>query len=161
MLVRLVGGGGLDMSAGNMTISVDGLALIPAQIPTSATPVGGETWVVIAPGPKPNGCYDLSVALTTPAGMSAAERQSLCWNDDETREFDRVLAIDQTNSMLRDGSTGVANDAKMQAARAAGKFFVDLSNPIDKIGVSVSSDAIKTGTALSPIRMNLQNQSSH
>jgi hypothetical protein len=135
VLVRLLGGGGLDMSAGNMTISVDGVALTPAQIPTSATQVGGETWVVIAPGPKPNGCYDLSVALTTPAGMSAAEPQSLCWDDDETREFDRVLAIDQTNSMLRDGSTGVANDEKMQAARAAAKFFVDLSNPIDQIGV--------------------------
>ena len=135
VLVRLLGGGGLDMSAGNITISVDGVALTPAQIPTTATQVGGETWVVIAPGPKPNGCYDLSVALTTPAGMSAAEPQSLCWDDDETREFDRVLAIDQTNSMLRDGSTGVANDEKMQAARAAAKFFVDLSNPIDMIGV--------------------------
>jgi hypothetical protein len=37
--------------------------------------------------------------------------------------------------MLRDSSTGVANDEKMQAARAAAKFFVDLSNAIDKIGV--------------------------
>ena len=135
VLVRLLGGGGLDMSAGNITISVDGVALTPAQIPTAATQVGGETWVIISPGPKPNGCYDLSVALTSPAGMTAAEPQSLCWDDDETREFDRVLAIDQTNSMLRDGSTGVANDEKMRAARAAGKFFVDLSNAIDKIGV--------------------------
>jgi hypothetical protein len=135
VLVRLLGGGGLDMSAGNITISVDGVALTPAQIPTAAAQVSGETWVIISPGPKPNGCHDLSVSLTTPAGMSAAEPQSLCWNDDETREFDRVLAIDQTNSMLRDGSTGVANDEKMQAARAAGRFFVDLSNAIDKIGV--------------------------
>jgi len=135
VLVRLLGGGGLDMSASNITIFVDGVALTPAQIPTAATQVGGETWVIIAPGPKPPGCHDLSVTLTTPAGMSAAEPQSLCWDDDETREFDRVLAIDQTNSMLRDGSTGVASDAKMQAARAAAKFFVDLSNPIDKIGV--------------------------
>ena len=46
-----------------------------------------------------------------------------------------MLAIDQTQSMLRDGSTGLASDAKMQAARAAAKFFVDLSNAIDKIGV--------------------------
>ena len=135
VLVRLLGGGGLDMSAGNITISVDGVALTPAQIPTAAAQVGGETWIIISPGPKPNGCYDLSVALTTPAGMNAAEPQSLCWNDDESREFDRVLAIDQTNSMLRDGSTGVENDEKMQAARAAAKFFVDLSNAIDKIGV--------------------------
>lgn len=135
VLVRLLGGGGLDMSAGNMTISVAGVALTPLQIPTAATQVGGETWVIISPGPKPNGCYDLSVALTSPAGITAAEPQSLCWDDDETREFDRVLAIDQTNSMLRDGSTGVANDEKMRAARAAGKFFVDLSNAIDKIGV--------------------------
>ena len=135
VLVRLLGGGGLDMSAGNINILVDGVALTPAQIPTAPVQVGGETWVIISPGPKPNGCHDLSVTLTTPAGMSAAEPQSLCWNDDESREFDRVLAIDQTNSMLRDGSTGVANDEKMQAARAAAKLFVDLSNPIDKIGV--------------------------
>ncbi len=135
VLVRLLGGGGLDMSAGNMTILVDGVALTSTQIPTPAAQVGGETWVIIAPGPKPPGCHDLSVTLTTPAGMSAAEPQSLCWDDDETREFDRVLAIDQTNSMLFDGSTGLSNDAKMQAARAAAKFFVDLSNPIDKIGV--------------------------
>jgi hypothetical protein len=135
VLVRLVGGNGLELSPANLTVSVAGVPLTSAQIPTPATQVGGETWIIIAPGPKVSGCYDLSVALTTPAGVSAAEPQSLCWDDDETRAFDRVLAIDQTNSMLRDGSTGLASDAKMEAARAAAKFFVDLSNPIDKIGV--------------------------
>ncbi|HXI12106.1 MAG TPA: choice-of-anchor X domain-containing protein [Thermoanaerobaculia bacterium] len=135
VLVRLLGGGGLDLSPGNLTISVDGTPLTAAQIPTPAALVGGETWVVIAPGTKANGCYDLTVSLTTPAGVSAAEPQSLCWADDETRDFDRVLAIDQTNSMLRDGSTGLASPAKMEAALAAAKFFVDLSNPNDKIGV--------------------------
>jgi hypothetical protein len=135
VLVRLVGGGGLDLSPGNLTMFVDGVALTPAQIPTAAAQVGGETWIVIAPGPKPNGNYDLSVSLTTPSGVSATESQSLHYADDETREFDRVLAIDQTNSMLRDGGTGVASPAKMEAALAAAKFFVDLSNPIDKIGV--------------------------
>lgn len=135
VLVRLVGGSGLDLSPGNMTISVDGVALTPAQIPTPAAQVGGETWVIIAPGPKPNGCYDLAVALTAPAGVSAAEPLSLCWEDNEARDFDRVLAIDQTQSMHYDGRTGLASTAKMDAARAAGKFFVDLSNPNDKIGV--------------------------
>jgi hypothetical protein len=135
VLVRLFGGSGLDLSPGNLTLSVAGTPLTPAQIATPATQVGGETWVVIAPGPKPNGCYDLSVSLTTPAGMSAAQPQSLCWEDDEARDFDRVLAIDQTNSMNYDGRTGVASPAKMEAARAAAKFFVDLSNPNDKIGV--------------------------
>ncbi len=135
VLVRLVGGGGLDLSPGNMTISVAGTPLTPAQIPTPAAQVAGETWVVISPGPKPDGCYDLSVSLTTPAGISAAEPQSLCYADDEARDFDRVLAIDQTNSMLFDGRTGLASPAKMEAARAAAKFFVDLSNPNDKIGI--------------------------
>lgn len=95
VLVRLLGGGGLDMSAGNMTLSVAGTALTPAQIPTPAAQVSGETCVVIAPGPRPDGCYELSVSLTTPAGTSAAEPQSLCYANDELRAFDRVLAIDQ------------------------------------------------------------------
>ncbi len=135
VLVRLIGGGGLDMSPGNMTISVAGTALTAAQIPTPATQVGGETWVIISPGPKVDGCYDLSVSLTIPAGVSATEPQSLCYADDEARDFDRVLAIDQTNSMLFDGRTNLASTAKMDAARAAAKFFVDLSNPNDQIGV--------------------------
>lgn len=135
VLVRLVGGGGLDLSAGNMTISVAGTPLTPAQIPTPASQVGGETWIVIAPGPKADGCYDLSVTLTTPAGVGDTQPQSLCYSDDETHVFDRVLAVDQTNSMNFDGRTNVASTAKMDAARAAAKFFVDLSNPLDQIGI--------------------------
>jgi len=135
VLVRMVGGGGLDMSAANMTISVAGVPLTPAQIPTPAAQVSGETWVIIAPGPRPDGCYDLTVTLTTPAGLSAAQPQSLCYSNVETHVFDRVLAIDKTNSMYFDGRTGLASTAKMEAARAAAKFFVDLSNPQDKIGV--------------------------
>lgn len=135
VLVRVVAGGGLDVSPSNLTVAVAGVALTPAQIPTAAAQVGGETWIVIAPGAKPNGCYDLTVSLTTPAGISAAQPQSLCYNDADTHVFDRLLAIDQTNSMNFDGSTGVASTAKMDAARAAGKFFVDLSNPSDQIGV--------------------------
>jgi hypothetical protein len=135
VLVRLFGGGGLDLSPGNMTISVAGTSLTAVQIPTPATQVGGETWVIIAPGPKPDGCYELSVSLTTPVGVSAAEPQSLCYSDTGTHAFDRVLAIDQTNSMNYDGRTGLASTAKMDAAKAAAKFFVDLSNPVDRIGV--------------------------
>jgi hypothetical protein len=134
VLVRLYGAG-LDLSPGNLTLSVAGTPLTPAQIPTPATQVGAETWVVIAPGPKANGCYDLIATLTAPAGVSAAQTQSLCWADDESRDFDRVLAIDQTNSMNYDGTTGLHSTAKMDAARAAAKFFVDLCNPNDKIGV--------------------------
>lgn len=152
VLVRLVAGGGLDVSPGNLTISVAGTALTTAQIPTPATQVGGETWVVIAPGPKANGCYDLSVSLTTPAGVSAAEPQSLCYADDEARDFDRVLAIDQTNSMLYDGQTGLSSPAKMDAARAAAKFFVDLSNSNDQIGVISFQrrDQDENGTIVDP-----------
>jgi hypothetical protein len=152
ILVRLLGGGGLDLSPGNLTISVDGTALTAAQIPTPAAQVGGETWVVIAPGPKVNGCYELSVSLTTPAGVSAAEPQSLCWEDADARDFDRVLAIDQTNSMHYDGSTGLFSTAKMEAARAAAKFFVDLSNPNDQIGVISFQrrDQNENGTIVDP-----------
>lgn len=152
VLVRLVAGGGLDLSPGNLTISVAGIPLTPAQIPTAAAQVGGETWVIIAPGPKPNGCYDLSVSLTTPAGVSADQSQSLCYADDESREFDRVLAVDQTNSMLWDGNTALASPAKMEAARAAARFFVDLSNPIDRIGVISFQrrDQDENGTIVEP-----------
>ncbi len=135
VLVRLFAGGGLDASAGNLTLSIDGTPLTPAQIPTPATQVGAETWVVIAPGPRPNGCHDLQATLATPAGITAVETQSLCWADADARSFDRVLAIDQTNSMNYDGRTGLSSPAKMEAAKAAAKFFVDLSNPQDQIGV--------------------------
>lgn len=134
VLVRLFSGGGFDMSPANLTVTVDGMDLTPAQIPTAAEQVGGETWVVIAPGPKADGCYDLAVSLTTPAGVSDIETSSLCYADDEARDFDRVLAIDQTNSMLYDGTTGLSSTAKMDAARAAGQFFVDLSNSNDQLG---------------------------
>lgn len=131
----LLFGGGLDLSPGNLTLAIDGTPLTPVQIPTPATQVGAETWVVIAPGPKPDGCHDLTATLTTPAGVTASQSQSLCWADDESRDFDRVLAIDQTNSMNFDGRTNLHSTAKMDAARAGAKFFVDLSNPNDKIGV--------------------------
>ncbi|HWR77488.1 MAG TPA: choice-of-anchor X domain-containing protein [Thiobacillus sp.] len=152
VLVRLFGGGGLDMSPGNLTLSVAGTPLTAAQIPTPATQVGGETWVIIAPGPKADGCYDLSASLTTPAGVSATEPQSLCYSDDETHAFDRVLAVDQTNSMNYDGRTGLSSTAKMDAAKAAAKFFVDLSNPIDKIGVISFQrrDQDENGTIVEP-----------
>ena len=134
VLVRLFARGGLDISPANLTITVDGVVLTGAQIPTAAEQVGGETWVVIAPGPKPDGCYDLQVSLISPAGVSDTETSSLCYADDEARDFDRVLAIDQTNSMHYDGTTDVFSTAKMDAARAAARFFVDLSNPNDQLG---------------------------
>lgn len=134
VLVRLFARGGLDVSPSNLTITVDGTDLTDAEIPTGAEQVGGETWVVIAPGPKDDDCYDLVVSLTTPAGVSDTETSSLCYEDDETREFDRILAIDQTNSMHYDGTTDLFSTAKMDAARAAGRFFVNLSNDNDQLG---------------------------
>jgi hypothetical protein len=134
VLVRILARGGLDMSPDNLTITVNGTDLTAAQIPIEPEQVGGETWVIIAPGPNPDGCYDLEVSLTTPAGVSDSETSSLCYSDDEARDFDRVLAIDQTNSMLYDGTTSLHSTAKMEAARAAGRFFVNLSNPNDQLG---------------------------
>jgi hypothetical protein len=134
VLVRLFVGAGLAASPADISFAVDGVTLTPAQIPTPPSVVSGETWAIISAGPKPDGCYDLTVSLAG-AGLSDSETSSLCFADDESRELDRVLAIDKTNSMLRDGVTNLASDAKMQAARAAAKFFVDLSNPNDQIGV--------------------------
>lgn len=134
VLVRLFVGGGLDPSTG-FTFAVDGVALSGAQIPTPPSPVGGEIWAVIAPGPKPDGCYELRVTLDTPTAVTDIEPAALCYEDDEVRAFDRVLAIDKTTSMIYDSITLLPSDEKMRAARAAAKFFVDLSNPIDRIGV--------------------------
>jgi len=134
VLVRVAGGSGLSLAPANLQVSVDGTALTAAQIPTSGV-VGGETWLIIAPGPKPNGCYPLQVTLAAPAGFSDTETASLCYEDDEVRAFDRVIAIDQTQSMNYNGITGNPDTEKMDSARAAAQFFVDLSNDIDKISV--------------------------
>ncbi|HMB53407.1 MAG TPA: vWA domain-containing protein, partial [Thermoanaerobaculia bacterium] len=155
VLMRIVAPGGRDLSPANLRLFVDGVELTPAQIPTAAAEVGGETWVVIAPGPKADGCYDLRAELATPTGVSDEQTASLCYADDESRELDRVLAIDQTNSMNRDGSTGLSNGEKMDAARAAAKFFVDLSNPNDQVGVVSFQrrDEDSSGTIVEPAEL--------
>ena len=63
-----------------------------------------------------------------------------------------MIAIDQTQSMLFDSGTNLSSTAKVEAARAAGKFFVDLSNPLDRIGVVAFQrrDQDENGTIVDP-----------
>ncbi len=135
VLVRLADAKGQGFAPESLIITVDGVVLTPDQMPTAAMSVGGETWLVIDPGPKANGCYDLQVSLTAFEHVTDQELSSLCYLDAESRKFDRVLAIDQTNSMNRNGSSGSYSTEKMDAAIAAASFYVGLSSAIDKIGV--------------------------
>ena len=51
-----------------------------------------------------------------------------------------------------DGTTGISDPAKMEAARAAAKFFVNLSNANDNIGVIAFQrrDQDDNGTIVEP-----------
>ncbi|HEX6097699.1 MAG TPA: hypothetical protein VF432_15335 [Thermoanaerobaculia bacterium] len=60
VLVRLIAGGGLDLSAGNMTILVDGVALLPSQI---ATP---PRWSAARPGSSSRRARSRTAATTSP-----------------------------------------------------------------------------------------------
>lgn len=75
--------------------------------------------------PRPNGRYDLEVALNSNPAVRDRERRSLEY--DAARYFDRALSIDRTRSM--------SHDDKMLSAQAAAKLFVDLSENDDQIGV--------------------------
>ena len=134
VLVRLYGAG-LDLSPANLTLSVAGMLLTPAQIPTPATQVGAENVGRHRAGSEGERMLRPHRDADRTRRRQRRADSKLRWADDESRDFDRVLAIDQTNSMNYDSSTNLHSTAKMDAARAAAKFFVDLCNPNDKIGV--------------------------
>jgi subtilisin family serine protease len=133
VLVRVQGSPALDLSRTNLRIVVAGTTLTDAQIPT-LSPVGGDVWAIIAPGPKPVGCYDLRVSLISP-NLQATEPQSICYTDDKVRQIERVVALDRSNSMRFDSVTQAETHEKLNAAKDAAKFFIDLANPQDQIGV--------------------------
>ena len=135
VLVRLRDSEGLDLSLSNLNIAVDGTGLAPAQVALHSV-IEEETWLVIAPGPKPIGCYDLQVSLVDIPEVTDTARDSLCYDDIDTVVLDRVVAVDRTNSMLYDSETGVSSDEKMVSAREAAEAFVTLSNDQDGIGIA-------------------------
>lgn len=117
----------------DFVISVDGTALDPSATVTGAQ-IEAEYWLLVQMPAKPNGCYSLEVSLVSDPVIKAVELDALCYNDD--RLFDRAVAIDRTTSMLYNSVTEVYETEKLDAARAAGNFFVNLSEDNDRIGVT-------------------------
>ncbi|MDH3747667.1 MAG: FG-GAP-like repeat-containing protein [Gammaproteobacteria bacterium] len=132
ILVRLLGGSaGIDLSPGNVALSVDGEPVV--RVITEAT-INGEYWMLVETPPRSSGCYALDAVLRDDPAIRDREPNSVCYRD--TQILDRAVAVDRTNSMIEyDRETDTFSDEKIEAARAAGRFFVNLSNDQDRIGV--------------------------
>lgn len=116
----------------DFAIEVDGAALLPSATVTGAR-IEGEYWLLVQMPAKPDGCYPLRIILIPDPALEDTEPNALCYETD--RSFDRVLAIDRTGSMLYNSATDAASPEKMDAARAAANFFVNLSEDADEIGI--------------------------
>jgi hypothetical protein len=119
--------------ASDFVITVDGTALDPTATVTGAQ-IEEEYWLLVQMPAKPDGCYPLEISLASDPALKDVELDSLCY--EEERLFDRALAIDRTTSMLFDMTTITPDTEKMDSARAAANFFVNLSEDNDKIGVT-------------------------
>lgn len=126
VFVALVASEGLDLPLDNLRVSVGGDLLDPETQVVIHSTIENETWLVIKPGARDAGCYDLEVSLVDPSEIGDVAPRSLCYSI-EIPTVDRILAIDRTGSMRRDN--------KMQSAREAAKVWVDVSNDDDGIGV--------------------------
>lgn len=134
VFVALVASAGLDTSLENLTVKVDNTALNREQISLHSV-VDHETWLVITPGAKPEGYYDLTITLNDMPDVADSALQSLHYKDMENRTVDRVVALDRTNSMIWNTITYSADEEKMESAREAARTYVDLSEDVDMIGV--------------------------
>ncbi len=117
----------------DFTVTVDGVVLDPSSIITGSK-IEEEYWLLVQMPAKPDGLYALEVALTSDPQISDTELASLEY--DAERLFDRSLAIDRTTSMLYNSVTETYETEKMDAARAAANFFINLSEDNDKIAVT-------------------------
>lgn len=134
VMIRFVASSGLDTSLGNLLVTVDGTTLTPDQIAIHSI-VDYETWLVISPGAKSEGCYDLTITLSDMPDVTDTALQSLCYENVENRTVDRVVAVDRTNSMIWNTITHSDDEEKMESAREAARTYVDLSEDTDMIGV--------------------------
>lgn len=120
---------GLGLIAGDLAVTVGG---DPATVVTESD-VAGEHWMVVDVPAEATGCYDLLLTHSRDPQTTSVGAQSVCYDADQV--FDRVLAIDRTHSMDYDGNTGMQTAEKMDAARAAARFFVNYASDADSIGV--------------------------
>ncbi len=117
----------------DFVISVDGSDLMPSAIVTGAQ-IEAEYWLLVQMPAMPDGCYSLAVALSGDPALNDLESDSLCYAAE--RLFDRALAVDRTTSMLYNSVTDVFDTEKLDAAKAAGNFFINLSENADRIAVT-------------------------
>ncbi len=122
-----------DLLPSDFIIEVDGIALDPSAIITGSQ-IEQEYWLLVQMPAKVDGLYSLEVSLTDDPEISDLEPEALEYA--EERLFDRSLAIDRTTSMLYNSVTEVFETEKMDAAKAAANFFVNLSEDNDKIAVT-------------------------
>jgi len=122
---------GLD--GGDFIINVDGTDLDPSATVTGAQ-IEEEIWLLVQMPAMADGCYPLTVSLASDLAMNDTEIDALCY--DEERLFDRALSIDRTTSMLYNSVTDTPDTEKLDAAKAAGNFFVNLAEDDDRIAVT-------------------------
>ncbi len=117
----------------DFVVTVDGADLMPSATVTGAK-IEEEYWLLVQMPAMADGCYSLQVALSDDPAMNDLEPESLCY--EEERLFDRALAVDRTTSMLYNSVTEASDPEKLQAAKAAGNFFINLSEDADRIAVT-------------------------
>jgi len=122
-----------DLLPSDFIIKVNGVQLDPSAIVTGSQ-IEQEYWLLVQMPANADGLYSLEVALTDDPQIADIELESLEYS--EERLFDRSLAIDRTTSMLYNSVTEVFETEKMDAAKAAANFFVNLSEDNDKIAVT-------------------------
>ena len=118
------------LGTGDFLVLVDGTA---AATVTGAQ-IEEEFWLLVQMPAKSDGCYALEISLVADPDMKDVEIDSLCYADE--RLFDRALSIDRTTSMLYNSVTEVFETEKIDAARAAANFFVNLTEDDDRIAVT-------------------------
>lgn len=121
------------LAPSDFVINVDGTDLDPSATVTGAQ-IEEEYWLLVQMPAKPDGCYPLQVFLASDSAMSDTELNALCY--DAERLFDRALSIDRTTSMLYNSVTDVFDTEKLDAAKAAGNFFINLAEDDDRIAVT-------------------------
>ncbi len=100
--------------------------------------IQGEYWLTVRPPAKPDtNTYDLYVSLL--GGVFSLNDFQFDAVSYEERILDQLLVIDRSGSMV-----GPASSPKIDAAKNAGRLFVDITTDQDRVGlVSFSGDAVE------------------
>ncbi|TYP75266.1 FG-GAP-like repeat-containing protein [Aquimarina intermedia] len=122
-----------DLVPSDFIIKVNDVQLDPSATVTGSQ-IEQEYWLLVQMPANADGLYSLEVALADDPLIADIELGALEYA--EERLFDRSLSIDRTTSMLYNSVTEVFETEKMDAAKAAANFFINLSEDSDKIAVT-------------------------